>query len=58
MFEAIAKVDNQENSSSYLYFNWGYGGNYDGMYIDNRLILPEGSDVVNRYDIYNIYPTK
>lgn len=27
------------------------------MYIDNRLILPEGSDVVNRYDIYNIYPT-
>lgn len=58
VFDAIARVNTQENSSSYLYFNWGYGGNYDGMYIDNRLILPEGSDVVNRYDIYNIYPTK
>lgn len=62
LFSPIYTYHTNQSASTYFYMNWGWGGLYDGNYLDwsiysdNHLNIPGQGATCDREDIYNIMP--
>lgn len=56
-FRKVQEFPDSYQIEDFLYMNWGYDGNYDGMYNINNLYIPGfGGNLINMTCIYDITP--